>query len=64
MPGRTFDEDRANNAVYNALRGAGFEDGIDFRVDQGPASLSPRARIWLSANQTEVMLTAFNESLL
>ena len=60
MTDQTFNKECADNAVFGALRSAGFEDGIDFRVDQGPGSLSPRARQWLQANKVQVMLNAFN----
>ena len=55
----TTPEQRANGVIFDEARKAGFEDGIDFKVSDGPSNLSPRMRRWLAANQTELMLKAW-----
>ena len=53
-----MNEKIANDIVFSELRLAGFEDGIDFVVAKGPASLSLEARAWLNAHQSRVFLKA------
>ena len=52
-------QDRANGTIFDAARKAGFEDGFDFKVAEGPDSCSPRMREWLRRHQTELMLKAW-----
>ena len=52
-------QDRANGIIFDAAREAGFEDGFDFKVAEGPASCSPRMKEWLKRHQSELMLKAW-----
>ena len=53
-------EERADGVIFDAAREAGFEDGVDFRVAEGAASMSPRMRTWFQQKHVELTLKAFH----
>ena len=55
----TTPQERADGVIFDEARKAGYEDGNDFKVSDGPGSCSPRMQRWLYANFTELMLNAW-----
>lgn len=43
--------DNFSDVFLQHIRNAGFEDGVDFKWDEGPESISPRLMEWLLQNK-------------
>lgn len=46
--------DNVTDVFLQHIRNAGFEDGVDFKWDEGPESFSPRLLLYLVKNRSRM----------